>query len=125
MTTETLPQAAPDPTLDSLQQFLDGIAKTPLLTADEEIALAKRIERGDLDAKDHMTRANLRLVVSIAKRYRNQGLPFLDLRHVVDPPGHLARDRGQGPDDPDPDSHRQHPQEARRRPAEARGAGRS
>ena len=70
---------APDPTLDSLQQFLDGIAKTPLLTADQEIALAKRIERGDLVAKDHMTRANLRLVVSIAKRYRNQGLPFLDL----------------------------------------------
>ncbi len=78
--TDTLtPQSAPDPTLDSLQQFLDGIAQTPLLTADEEIALAKRIERGDLEAKDHMTRANLRLVVSIAKRYRNQGLPFLDL----------------------------------------------
>jgi RNA polymerase primary sigma factor len=80
VTTETpIPQAAPDPTLDSLQQFLDGIAETPLLTADEEIALAQRIERGDLEAKDHMTRANLRLVVSIAKRYRNQGLPFLDL----------------------------------------------
>ncbi len=80
MATETLnPQGAPDPTVDALQQFLDGIAQTPLLTADEEIVLAKRIERGDLDAKDHMTRANLRLVVSIAKRYRNQGLPFLDL----------------------------------------------
>ncbi len=80
MTTETLtPQPAPDPTVDSLQQFLDGIAKTPLLNAGEEIVLAKRIERGDLAAKDHMTRANLRLVVSIAKRYRNQGLPFLDL----------------------------------------------
>jgi RNA polymerase primary sigma factor len=77
VTTETLP--APDPTLDALQQFLDGIAATPLLTAQEEIELAKRIERGDLAAKDHMTRANLRLVVSIAKRYRNQGLPFLDL----------------------------------------------
>ena len=73
------PQGAPDPTVDALQQFLDGIAQTPLLSADEEIVLAKRIERGDLDAKDHMTRANLRLVVSIAKRYRNQGLPFLDL----------------------------------------------
>jgi RNA polymerase primary sigma factor len=80
VSTETLtPQTAPDPTLDGLQQFLDGIAETPLLSADEEIALAKRIERGDLVAKDHMTRANLRLVVSIAKRYRNQGLPFLDL----------------------------------------------
>ena len=80
MATEILnPQSAPDPTVDALQQFLDGIAQTPLLTAEEEIALAKRIERGDLVAKDHMTRANLRLVVSIAKRYRNQGLPFLDL----------------------------------------------
>ena len=81
MSTDTLtPTApAPDPTVDSLQQFLDGIAKTPLLNAEEEVALAKRIERGDLLAKDHMTRANLRLVVSIAKRYRNQGLPFLDL----------------------------------------------
>jgi RNA polymerase primary sigma factor len=79
VTTETIVHTAPDPTLDSLQQFLDGIAKTPLLTAEEEIELAKRIERGDLEAKDHMTRANLRLVVSIAKRYRNQGLPFLDL----------------------------------------------
>ena len=72
-------ELAPDPTLDSLQLFLDGIAKTPLLTAAEEIELAKRIERGDLDAKDRMVQANLRLVVSIAKRYRNQGLPFMDL----------------------------------------------
>jgi RNA polymerase primary sigma factor len=69
----------PDPTLDSLQLLLDGIAKTKLLTANEEIELAKRIERGDLAAKDRMVQANLRLVVSIAKRYRNQGLPFLDL----------------------------------------------
>ena len=79
MSTETAPQPekqlAPDPTLDGLQLFLDGIAKTKLLTADEEMELAKRIERGDLDAKDHMVQANLRLVVSIAKRYRNQGLP--------------------------------------------------
>jgi len=72
-------QLAPDPTLDSLQLFLDGIAKTRLLTAAEEIELAKRIERGDLDAKERMVQANLRLVVSIAKRYRNQGLPFMDL----------------------------------------------
>ena len=70
---------APDPTLDSLQLLLDGIARTRLLTADEEIELAKRIERGDLAAKERMIEANLRLVVSIAKRYRNQGLPFLDL----------------------------------------------
>ena len=80
MSTETLTaQPAPDPTVDSLQQFLDGIAETPLLTREEEVELSKRIERGDLAAKDHMMRANLRLVVSIAKRYRNQGLPFLDL----------------------------------------------
>ena len=79
MKSNTLIAPAPDPTVDALQQLLDGIAATPLLTADEEISLAKRIERGDLAAKDHMTRANLRLVVSIAKRYRNQGLPFLDL----------------------------------------------
>jgi RNA polymerase primary sigma factor len=79
VTTDTVVQPAPDPTLDSLQQLLDGIAATPLLTAEEEVSLSKRIERGDLAAKDHMTRANLRLVVSIAKRYRNQGLPFLDL----------------------------------------------
>jgi RNA polymerase primary sigma factor len=80
VSTETLTaEPAPDPTLDSLQQFLDGIAATPLLTREEEVELSKRIERGDLAAKDHMMRANLRLVVSIAKRYRNQGLPFLDL----------------------------------------------
>src|ERR687894_3044792 len=72
-------ETAPDPTLDSLQLFLDGIAKTRLLTAAEEMDLAKRIERGDLAAKERMTEANLRLVVSIAKRYRNQGLPFMDL----------------------------------------------
>jgi RNA polymerase primary sigma factor len=70
---------APDPPVDSLQLFLDGIAKTRLLTASEELELAKRIERGDLDAKDRMTQANLRLVVSIAKRYRNQGLDFMEL----------------------------------------------
>ena len=77
MTTEAL--TAPDPTVDALQQFLDGIAKTRLLTASEEVVLAKRIERGDLAAKERMIEANLRLVLSIAKRYRNQGLPFLDL----------------------------------------------
>jgi len=69
----------PDMTTDSLQPFLKDIGKVRLLTAQEEVDLAKRIERGDLDAKQKMVESNLRLVVSIAKNYRNQGLPFLDL----------------------------------------------
>jgi RNA polymerase primary sigma factor len=64
---------------DSLQRYLEEIGNVPLLSAAEEVQLAKRIERGDRAAKDHMITANLRLVVSIAKRYRNQGLPLLDL----------------------------------------------
>jgi RNA polymerase primary sigma factor len=64
---------------DSLQLFLKDIGKVELLTAAREVELAKRIERGDHQAKQEMVEANLRLVVSIAKRYRNQGLPFLDL----------------------------------------------
>jgi RNA polymerase primary sigma factor len=64
---------------DTLQLFLKDIGKVPLLTAAQEVELAKRIERGDHGAKQAMVEANLRLVVSIAKRYRNQGLPFLDL----------------------------------------------
>src|SRR6202041_2546912 len=69
----------PDMTTDSLQLFLKDIGKVRLLTAQQEVDLAKRIERGDLDAKQKMVESNLRLVVSIAKNYRNQGLPFLDL----------------------------------------------
>ena len=69
----------PDMTTDSLQLFLKDIGKVRLLTAQEEVDLAKRIWRGDLDAKQKMVESNLRLVVSIAKNYRNQGLPFLDL----------------------------------------------
>ena len=69
----------PDMTTDSLQLFLKDIGKVRLLTAAEEVELAKRIERGDLAAKEKMVESNLRLVVSIAKNYRNQGLPFLDL----------------------------------------------
>ena len=69
----------PEMTTDSLQLFLKDIGKVRLLTAQEEVGLAKRIERGDLDAKEKMVESNLRLVVSIAKNYRNQGLPFLDL----------------------------------------------
>jgi RNA polymerase primary sigma factor len=64
---------------DSLQRFLRDIGRTKLLTAAQEIELAKRVERGDLRAKRHMIEANIRLVVSIAKHYREQGLPFLDL----------------------------------------------
>jgi RNA polymerase primary sigma factor len=64
---------------DTLQLFLKDIGRVPLLTAAQEVELAKRIERGDHRAKQMMVEANLRLVVSIAKRYRNQGLPFLDL----------------------------------------------
>jgi RNA polymerase primary sigma factor len=64
---------------DSLQLFLKDIGRVELLTAAQEVELAKRIERGDHRAKQQMVEANLRLVVSIAKKYRNQGLPFLDL----------------------------------------------
>jgi RNA polymerase primary sigma factor len=69
----------PDMTTDSLQLFLKDIGKVRLLTAQEEVDLAKRIERGDLDAKQKMVESNLRLVVSFAKNYRKQGLPFLEL----------------------------------------------
>jgi RNA polymerase primary sigma factor len=69
----------PEMTTDSLQLLLKDIGKVRLLTAAEEVDLAKRIERGDIDAKQKMIESNLRLVVSIAKNYRNQGLPFLDL----------------------------------------------
>ena len=69
----------PEGTTDGLQLFLKGIGKVRLLTAQEEVGLAKRIERGSFEAKQRMVESNLRLVVSIAKHYRNQGLPFLDL----------------------------------------------
>ena len=68
-----------DISTDALQLFLKDIGRVPLLTAAQEVELAKRIERGDQRAKQKMVEANLRLVVSIAKNYRNQGLPFLDL----------------------------------------------
>ena len=71
--------SAPTGTTDSLQLFLNEIGKHQLLTAAEEVALAKRIEKGDQAAKERMTNANLRLVVSIAKRYQGHGLPLLDL----------------------------------------------
>jgi len=68
-----------EPSLDSLRLYLREIGKVPLLTADQEVSLAKRIERGDMAAKAHMIEANLRLVVSIAKGYLGRGLSFLDL----------------------------------------------
>jgi len=68
-----------EPSLDSLRLYLRSIGRVPLLTADEEVALAKRIERGDIAAKQHMVEANLRLVVSIAKGYVGRGLTLLDL----------------------------------------------
>jgi RNA polymerase primary sigma factor len=66
-------------TTDALQLFLNEMARYPLLTAAEEVELAKRIERGDKAAKDRMVNSNLRLVVSIAKRYQGHDLPLLDL----------------------------------------------
>ena len=84
---EAAPEAPPPPvaptpvetTTDALQLFLREAGRHRLLTAAQEVALAKRIERGDAEAKAQMIQSNLRLVVSIAKNYRNQGLPFLDL----------------------------------------------
>lgn len=64
---------------DSVRMYLNEIGRVPLLTAEEEVSLAKRIERGDLSAKQALAESNLRLVVSIAKRYIGRGLPFLDL----------------------------------------------
>ncbi len=66
-------------TTDSLQLFIDEVGRYSLLTAEEEVALAKRIERGDREAKDRMIHSNLRLVISIAKRYQAPGLTLLDL----------------------------------------------
>jgi RNA polymerase primary sigma factor len=89
---ETRPQPPPEPeappaplqitwetTTDALQLFLREAGRHPLLTAAQEVELAKKIEAEDMAAKTRMIQSNLRLVVSIAKNYRNQGLPFLDL----------------------------------------------
>ena len=66
-------------TSDALQLFLRDVRRHPLLTASEEVELAKRIERGDLEAKERMVNANLRLVVSLAKKYQGHELALLDL----------------------------------------------
>jgi RNA polymerase primary sigma factor len=85
---ERRPQPQPEPaplqiswetTTDALQLFLREAGRHPLLTAAQEVELAKKIEKHDMAAKQRMIQSNLRLVVSIAKNYRNQGLPFLDL----------------------------------------------
>jgi RNA polymerase primary sigma factor len=68
-----------EPSLDSLRLYLRSIGRVDLLTAEQEVMLAKRIERGDMEAKQQMIEANLRLVVSIAKNYLGRGLTFLDL----------------------------------------------
>jgi RNA polymerase primary sigma factor len=68
-----------EPSLDSLRLYLRSIGRVELLTGEQEIELARRIERGDMSAKRHMVEANLRLVVSIAKGYLGRGLSFLDL----------------------------------------------
>ena len=73
------PAVAQETTTDALQLFLREAGRHALLTAPQEVELAKKIERGDMRAKQEMIQSNLRLVVSIAKNYRNQGLPFLDL----------------------------------------------
>ncbi len=81
---EVVPQAPAvdltvEPSLDSLRLYLRSIGRVQLLTAQREVVLARRIERGDLAAKQEMVEANLRLVVSIAKGYLGRGLSFLDL----------------------------------------------
>ena len=137
-----------EPSLDSLRLYLRSIGRVPLLTAEEEVALAKRIERGDIAAKQHMVEANLRLVVSIAKGYVGRGLTFLDLiqegslgliravekfdspprlqvldlRDLVDPPGRQPRDRRQGAHDPHPRAHGRAPEQADQRRAPARSS---
>jgi RNA polymerase sigma factor (sigma-70 family) len=68
-----------DFSMDAIKLYLKDIQKTNLLTAEEERALARRIDQGDMAARDRMIESNLRLVVKIAKRYMNRGLPFLDL----------------------------------------------
>jgi RNA polymerase primary sigma factor len=68
-----------EPSLDSLRLYLRAIGRVSLLTAEQEVMLARRIERGDMRAKQQMIEANLRLVVSIAKSYLGRGLTFLDL----------------------------------------------
>jgi hypothetical protein len=128
---------------DPVRMYLTEIGKVPLLTAAEEVSLAKRIERRDMEAKRKLTEANLRLVVSIAKRYVKRGLPFLDLIqegnlglhprgrevrlpqglqvldpcHLVDPPGDHPRHRQPGAHHPHPGAHGRQDERCVARPA--------
>ena len=135
---------------DPVRMYLREIGKVSLLTAEQEVSLAKRIERGDMDAKNQLIQANLRLVVSIARRYANRGLTLLDLiqegnlgliravekfdyrrglqvqyvRHLVDPPGREPRARRPGAHHPYPGAHgRDHQQAHPRAAAAAPGPG--
>ncbi|GLV58536.1 RNA polymerase sigma factor SigA [Dictyobacter sp. S3.2.2.5] len=79
---EELPDVEEDQRMavdDAVKQYLKEIGMYPLLTSEQELQIAERVARGDLQARQHLIEANLRLVVSIAKRYSNQGLPLLDL----------------------------------------------
>jgi RNA polymerase sigma factor (sigma-70 family) len=78
-TTETTSYSYTPELEDSLQLFFNEARKHPLLNAEEEVELAKRIEKGDLEAKDRMINSNLRLVISVARKYQGQGLPLGDL----------------------------------------------
>ena len=91
---------------DPVRMYLKEIGKVPLLSAEEEIELAKKMEQGDQDAKKRLAEANLRLVVSIAKRYVGRGMLFLDLIqegnlcNLVDPSGYYESNRRSGKNDP-------------------------
>ena len=75
----SLPHASAEPTTDSLQLFINQAMRYPLLTKEEEVELAQRIERGDLAAKERMINSNLRLVIKFARRYQGHGLDLGDL----------------------------------------------
>src|SRR5829696_6060648 len=90
---------------DAVRLYLRSIGRVPLLTREDEVRLAKRIEQNDMAAKNSLIEANLRLVVSIAKRYTGRGLTLLDVCHLVDPPGDHARAGRPVAHDPDPRSH--------------------
>jgi RNA polymerase primary sigma factor len=77
--TEFRPEQLADTTTDAMQLFLREVRRYPLLSKDEEVELAKRVEQGDLEAKERLINSNLRLVVSNAKRYQSRGLSLLDL----------------------------------------------